>query len=393
MVKNKKAYIVLGLGYGDEGKGLTTDYLCSIAKNPIVIRFNGGHQAGHTVLFEGRRHVFSHIGAGTLRGTPTYWSEYCTFSPSALNYELNKLNESGVIYVNNRCPVVTHYDWLFNRCLEDYRSESRHGSCGEGIGATYERNEIKDLKFIVEDLKDKSFCISQLRKIREYYHVRMNELGISFEEYDHEKEDHMFFSEIEKLNELINFKLIKVITSEKFSDIISNWSTFIFEGAQGILLDQKHGEFPYVTRSYTTSSNAINLVERFISGAEIEIVYVTRAYHTRHGNGVFKEDNDVIKKNFNLETNINNHYQGRFKKSYLDINLLNKALEIDSKYSKNYVKNLMITCLDQIGEKLVCRYNSELITITPDFLPELLDSNFKTIWVSYGPTSDTVTNL
>jgi len=88
----KKACIVVGLGYGDEGKGLTTDFLCGQSKFPLVIRFNGGHQAGHTVVTkDGVRHVFSSFGAGTLRNAPTYWSRYCTFSPAYLLYELESL--------------------------------------------------------------------------------------------------------------------------------------------------------------------------------------------------------------------------------------------------------------------------------------------------------------
>ncbi|MEM9930725.1 MAG: adenylosuccinate synthetase, partial [Bacteroidota bacterium] len=75
-------HIVLGLAFGDEGKGVTTDYLCRQAERPLVIRFSGGHQAGHTVVSpQGRRHVFSNFGAGTLAGAPTFWSKYCTFHP------------------------------------------------------------------------------------------------------------------------------------------------------------------------------------------------------------------------------------------------------------------------------------------------------------------------
>ncbi|HSY75885.1 MAG TPA: adenylosuccinate synthetase, partial [Bacteroidia bacterium] len=69
----KKVSIVVGLGYGDESKGSTTAFLCQQGSNPLVIRYCGGHQAGHTVIYSGKRHVFSNFGSGTLQGAPTYW--------------------------------------------------------------------------------------------------------------------------------------------------------------------------------------------------------------------------------------------------------------------------------------------------------------------------------
>ena len=86
----KKA--VIGLGCGDCGKGITTDYLCSQAKNPLVVRFSGGQQAGHTVVYNGMRHTFSNFGSGTLRGAPTFWSKYCTMDPIGIKNEHSVLH-------------------------------------------------------------------------------------------------------------------------------------------------------------------------------------------------------------------------------------------------------------------------------------------------------------
>src|SRR5262245_8541204 len=109
MRKVKKAFIIVGLGFGDEGKGLATDYFCSRHKNALVIRFNGGQQAGHTVFFKsGRKHIFSNFGAGSLRGVPTYWSKYCTFSPGFFLDELKLLKISPKFFIDKCCPVTTH---------------------------------------------------------------------------------------------------------------------------------------------------------------------------------------------------------------------------------------------------------------------------------------------
>lgn len=87
---------VIGLGFGDEGKGITTDYLCSKTKNPLVVRFCGGSQVGHTVVHNGIRHVFSSFGSGTLRGVPTYWSHKCALDPIGMLNELDVLKEKGI---------------------------------------------------------------------------------------------------------------------------------------------------------------------------------------------------------------------------------------------------------------------------------------------------------
>jgi len=125
---SKKAFVIIGLGFGDEGKGLVTDYLCHKHPNSLVIRFNGGHQAGHTVVAsDGQKHTLSCFGAGTLRGVPTYWSNYCTFSLAYFLEEYEALKITPKLFLYKLCPITTHYDVLFNRAIEVSRGASRHG--------------------------------------------------------------------------------------------------------------------------------------------------------------------------------------------------------------------------------------------------------------------------
>ena len=91
----KDAYAVIGLGFGDEGKGLTVNHLANKLDNPLVIRYSGGQQAGHTVIKDGYKHTFSNFGSGTLSGAPTYWSKYCSFDPVGFAKEYNKLKNDG----------------------------------------------------------------------------------------------------------------------------------------------------------------------------------------------------------------------------------------------------------------------------------------------------------
>ena len=88
-----KGFVVLGTTFGDEGKGLTTDYLCKQYEDSIVVRFSGGQQAGHNVQIGDKRHIHSNFGAGTLRGVPSYFSEHTTFYPVTMMREAEKLKK------------------------------------------------------------------------------------------------------------------------------------------------------------------------------------------------------------------------------------------------------------------------------------------------------------
>jgi len=221
--------VVVGLGYGDEGKGLTTDYLCLHNPQSLVVRFNGGHQAGHTVCMpEGKRHVFSNFGSGTLRGVPTYWSNFCTIHPPAIVKEFKQLLSIGakpVLFIDNLCLVTTPYDIVHNQNLEKGR-EQRHGSCGVGFGATIERCE-KGPKLFARDLGDSAYVERWLGKIAEYYGMeRIPE------------------EEKEFIDSLVQFNHIVTLVTENVILSLSKWKNIIFEGAQGILLDMDHGSIP-----------------------------------------------------------------------------------------------------------------------------------------------------
>jgi len=361
MVK-RSALIVVGLGFGDEGKGLVTDYLCSKNKNPIVIRYNGGHQAGHCVVTnDGRKHVFSNFGAGSFRNIPTYWSSFCTFEPSFFMEEFTALDFNPTIYIDNKCPITTHYDVLYNRAIEITKGNSRLGSCGVGYGATIERQKVKNVSLYFKDLLNFELLVNKLKDIRTYYRQKINsETPFDFDSFSNDEEDINYLNSVKAIYSLMTKNLISTIDEKEiFSSHL--WRTFVFEGAQGILLDENFGMKPFITKSNTTSKNALSILSRQKGyDFNIEIFYVTRAYQTRHGAGPFREkDPDFVLKN-QSETNFDNQYQGKFRFAYLDVDLINYALKCDAIFSKNLVKNIVITCLDQLeGEKIIYYKNNE----------------------------------
>jgi len=365
------ASVIIGLGYGDEGKGLVTSYLCSQKPNPIVVRFSGGHQAGHTVVRDGKRHVFSSFGAGTLQHVPTVWSHYCTFSPVAFMNEwhiLKKmLDQAPRIYVHALCPVTTPYDIYFNRVAEE--SVKSFGSVGVGFGATHQRHE-SFFKLHVQDLFYDNILHQKLKHISEYYGYK------EIFDADNAYSLGYFVGCVRELR-----KKIVVINSY---DFLSGYDP-VFEGSQGIMLDQDFGFFPNVTRSHTTSRNALSIYP----GIK-DVYYVTRTYQTRHGKGYMtNEDQPPLELLNNLnETNREDKYQGKFRITPLDIDLLNYALECDYNYSSMAGKNLVITCADQTDHEFPVTINGVVQMTTAKKLPALIKATFKRTYISYGDSSE-----
>ena len=390
----KKAFIIVGLGFGDEGKGLATDYLCRQSSNPIVIRFNGGQQAGHTVVTKaGERHVFSCFGAGTFRNAPTYWSRFCTFSPEAVWNEYLTLDRHPTLFVDRSCPVTTHYDILYNRAIESTRGALRHGSCGMGFGSTIERHTIEELKLFAQDLQSPVLVDSKLRKIREYYHHKINaETRFNFNQFNHDSEDEQFKKYLHKLSSLSRKNVIQLVHENEVLHDNSKWDSYVFEGAQGILLDMNSIFYPHVTRSNTTSKNAIEILNTCLPNSiYTEVFYITRCYQTRHGEGPFLnlKSSELPLSNLNKETNQFNEYQGEFKRNYLDIDLLNYALEYDSAFASKLPKNLLVTCLDQlISSDFFCYRDGNTIKTTYDMLHTMLNAEFRSCYYSFSDCSD-----
>lgn len=369
------------MGFGDEGKGVTTDYLCrqSIKDNgitPMVVRFSGGHQAGHTVYQIEKsglpiKHVFSSFGSGTLNGCPTYISQFCTVDPIAILNEYNVLVEIGItpnLYINPDCPVTTPYDVFYN---QNDDKNKKNGSCGRGINSTFRREE-NFYSLHVSDLKYPSILQAKLELISQYY---------GFEVYT------------DRFLEAVKFILeCPTIILDHVEDFTTGLS-YVFEGSQGLLLDQHHGFFPNVTPSNTGLTN----VKELINIDEADIYCVTRAYQTRHGNG-FMTNTDLpnnIKDNV-YETNVLNKYQGQFNRSILDLDLLKYALERHKLNS--YKLNLVVTNLDQVLNGTVFTENGNTVQFTDfrEFVSEIyhrLKINGGKLIISRTPYSEYFTEI
>ena len=357
-------HCIIGLGYGDEGKGATTDALVRESRRPLVVRFSGGHQAGHTVVGEdGRPHVFSNFGAGTLAGAATFWSRYCTFHPVGYANERLALADRGLdplLIADGRCPVTTPYDLLYNRNRE---TKLRHGSCGLGFGATVARHEGPH-KLHVLDLLDDFVLRQKLRSVALYY----EKLGAAFDAPVLERA----LADFHAANEAVR-RSLRVTDARSFLWDLP-YDTLIFEGSQGVLLDQEFGYFPHVTRAHTTSRNAFALCQAH-GLPEPQVHYVTRCYQTRHGNGPLTNENlpgpDL--RATPEETNVYNPWQGTQRRTLLDVDQLRYALACDAHYAGTARREVVVTCLDQLtGPWRVTQHGRVIELAGIEHLSELL---------------------
>lgn len=357
--------VVIGLGFGDEGKGLVTDWLASKNDCHSVIRYSGGHQAGHCVrLKSGEKHIFSNFGSGTLRGLPTFWRAK-TVDPVGFckEYELLK-DHNPMIQIDPLCPVTTPWDKQRNQNEEEMYS---HGSVGVGFGTTIKREEdnyhlyFKDL-FYPWILEEKLYLIQTF-----YYGL----VDISSSEITD------FYASCIKITEIVKTDLFPIDHHKK--------NNFIYESSQGMMLDMDYGIFPHVTRS-RVSTREIDITW------DDEFYLVTRGYQTRHGNGPSCAFEYIP--NNEDEMNVYSQWQGEFKTRILDIDILEYAITIDPKINKSEHKNLVITCLDQMetysfiqkGIKYDFATEKEFVNAILKQLPEM-----QNVYLSHGPTAEDIT--
>ncbi|WP_299779007.1 adenylosuccinate synthetase [uncultured Formosa sp.] len=373
-----KCSIVIDLGFGDAGKGVTTDFLASQhPEKSIVVRFSGGHQIGHTVSTEKLTHTFSNFGSGTLLGVPTYYSEYTTLFPPAILDEGDFLKTyQPKLYVHPLAMITTFYDIAYNRAIE---KQQNHGSCGLGFGTTIARNK-EEVYLYANDLQFKWVLKQRLQSIKTYYNNKLKSQSKSVQAYyENELNDYKDDYFIDSCLAIQKFYSIASL-----SDLADTFKYFIFEGSQGILLDTQHGFHPHTTWSYTSSKNAIQLIKSHLKTiSEIDIYYVSRCYQTRHGNGPMAETEAVILQNHENEANVTNEFQGVFRTQALDPELLNYALSCDGIHHQDLIsnKNLVITCLDQLPHFSYAN------------LLQKLDTTFNTVYGSYGPKRACVKKL
>lgn len=346
-----RAQAIIGAAYGDEGKGLMVDRLAAATPDAVVVRSNGGAQAGHTAISpDGRRHVFHHVGSGSFAGAATHFSRFFVAHPMMLLGELAALSGLGFkprLTCDPRVLVTTPYDVIINQAVEIARGEGRHGSCGLGFGETIERNLRPEFGLVISELFRPDLK-RRLIDIRDrWVPSRLAALGITALPDE-------LATALANENTMLRFMQDCDATLDRVSlwpdRRLTDLGSIVFEAAQGLLLDQDYGAFPYVTRSNTGLPNIVAICGEAGIDA-IDVTYVTRIYTTRHGAGPLKGETATLE-NIRIAdaTNAPNDWQGTLRVAPLDLGILRHAIAHDLGRGSDGIAigaALAVTCLDQ----------------------------------------------
>ena len=329
----KQAFLIADLQYGDAGKGSIVDFLSRQHPSALIVRYNGGSQAAHNVVTpDGQHHTFAQFGSGMfVPGTRTHLSRFMLIDPLAMLNEGRHLpvdNPFTRTTVERGALIITPFQQISNQLKEEARGESRHGSCGMGVGETMSDS----LQYGADVLRagDLSDPIITRRKLRFIRDVKSLPIPDADEIIDACVEMYQYFA-----------GLITLVDEDYLPQQFKQTETIIFEGAQGVLLDEWYGFHPHTTWSNITYENADSLLAGY--DGQITRIGIMRGYATRHGAGPFMTEDAALTRLIPDYHNGLNDWQGHFRVGYFDGVALKYALSVIGG-----VDYLAITNLDRL---------------------------------------------
>jgi adenylosuccinate synthase len=354
-----QAILIADLGYGDAGKGGLIDHLTRTTGAHTVVRYNGGAQAAHNVVTpDGRQHTFAQFGSGTLvPGTRTYLSRFMLLDPLAMLAEARALVSLGIdealshVAIDRRALVTTPFHAAANRIKELARGDGRHGSCGMGIGETMADWLAYGPQVpAAGDLEDGQTLVRKLSFLRDAKLAQLEEVLDRHAESEAIQAEARIFHDQEFIPATIELYLhfaarVALVDETFLRDLCAQPGKLLFEGAQGVLLDEWHGFYPYSTWSTTTFQNAETLLEEGKFSGDKFRLGLTRAYATRHGAGPFVSESKALTQQLPDRHNGHNPWQRAFRVGHLDLLALRYALAVAGP-----IDGLAVTNLDRLGE-------------------------------------------
>ncbi|WAI11743.1 MAG: adenylosuccinate synthase [Buchnera aphidicola (Macrosiphum albifrons)] len=359
-----KNIVILGTQWGDEGKGKIVD--CLTSDGSYVVRYQGGHNAGHTLVVNGKKIILHLIPSGMLHeNVMGIISNGVVVSPLELIKEIKMLEKNNVfvnkrLFISSASPLILEYHIAMDIAREKKLGISALGTTGRGIGPAYE-DKIARRALRIGDLKNEKTLSMRLEKIVSYYNHQL----VSF--YKHKPIDYkIILRDLLPTIDVI-YDMIKDTTSI-LHEAIKDKKKIVFEGAQGSFLDIDHGTYPYVTSSNSTIGGVITGTGVGPKNLDY-ILGVTKAYSTRVGYGPFPTELfDDIDKHFSNKGHEFGSTTGRKRRTgWLDAVSLSRSVNINS------LSGLCITkldILDGLNEIKICTsykniHTSEIISF-PD---------------------------
>jgi adenylosuccinate synthase len=343
-----KIVVVLGTQWGDEGKGKVVDLLTERAK--YVVRYQGGHNAGHTLVINGEKTVLHLIPSGILRENITsIIANGVVLSPEALMKEMGELEARGIpvrkrLLISEACPLILPYHVALDMAREKARGDKAIGTTGRGIGPAYE-DKVARRGLRVDDLFDKKKFAAKLKEIVDYHNFQL----VNY--YKVEPVDYQaILDQVLSVADVITSMVVDV------SDLLDNarkrGDFIMFEGAQGTLLDIDHGTYPYVTSSNTTAGGVATgsgLGPRYLD----YVLGIVKAYSTRVGAGPFPTELfDDTGEHLSIKGNEFGATTGRRRRTgWLDAVAVRRAVQINSLSGFCMTK---LDVLDGLSEVKIC---------------------------------------
>ncbi len=322
-----KNVVVLGTQWGDEGKGKVVDLLTERAK--YVVRYQGGHNAGHTLVINGEKTVLHLIPSGILReNVISIIGNGVVLAPDALMKEMTELEARGVpvrerLLLSEACPLILPYHVALDNAREKARGAKAIGTTGRGIGPAYE-DKVARRGLRVSDLFNKETFAIKLKEIVEYHNFQLvhyyKEAAVDYQKV---------LDDVLAIADILMAMVVDV--SELLDNARKQGELIMFEGAQGTLLDIDHGTYPYVTSSNTTAGGVATgsgLGPRYVD----YVLGIVKAYSTRVGAGPFPTElNDETGEFLRKQGNEYGATTGRSRRTgWLDIVAVRRAVQINS---------------------------------------------------------------
>ncbi|KOR32786.1 adenylosuccinate synthetase [Achromatium sp. WMS3] len=357
-----KNLVIIGTQWGDEGKGKIVDLLTDLAQ--AVVRFQGGHNAGHTLVIDGRKTILHLIPSGVLRSkVRCIIGNGVVLSPAALLEEIQGLETIGVpvqerLTISSACPLILPYHIALDHAREKARGKKAIGTTGRGIGPAYE-DKVSRRGIRFGELLQPNHLKERLHEIMDYHNfVLKNYFQATSLDY------------LQLLDELLlqAEQLISMIADvpKLLHELREGGANILFEGAQGALLDIDHGTYPYVTSSNTTAGGAAT--GSGIGPMDLDsILGVVKAYTTRVGSGPFPTELfDTNGKHMEEQGQEFGATTGRKRRcGWLDMVALRRSLKLNSVSSLSITKLDVLDNLDPIRICTAYRFDGEELTTLP----------------------------
>lgn len=365
-----KNVVIIGTQWGDEGKGKVVDLITD--KVSSVVRFQGGHNAGHTLVIDGKKTVLHLIPSGILReSVECLIGHGVVLSMTALIKELGELEEAGVdaksrLKISPGCPLIMPYHIALDNAREVKRGKAAIGTTGNGIGPAYE-DKVARRGLRVGDLLDEQSFAKKLQEVMEYHNFALtNYYGVDALDYEQVLAQAMEQAQTVK-------PMITDVT-EQIHNHIKNNENILFEGAQGALLDIDQGTYPFVTSSNTTSGGAVTGSGVGVTDIDY-VVGIVKAYTTRVGGGPFPteliydvstDEGHPIGKILGTVGNEFGATTGRQRRcGWLDMVTLKRSFDLNSVSGICLTKLDVLDSLQSIKICIAYELNGEQITTPP----------------------------